>query len=109
MLTGTFINVSFNSMLIGAANGLKIYPIGSVLALGFVCSGLVGIGVLTIDHFYGNIKECEYKLQKTEQKIGWIKEGSFINNMITEFEEKVVKSREEKTPLTKTMMTKSSK
>lgn len=50
---------------------------------------------------YSNSKLCKYKLQETEKKIGWIKDGTFIRNTIDGLEMDVVNARERKTPMTK--------
>ena len=47
-------------------------------------------------------RQMRYRLQKTEQKIGWIKEGTFVKNTMLELENEVVEAREEKTAKVKT-------
>ncbi len=102
----------FSIMFSAAASFLNAIAIASspffapfVLAnAGFAIASLGSIYLRHID-----MKNCEYKLQKTEQKIGRIKEGSLTNSMMVELEEEVVKARNEKSPMTKTMMTRGSK
>ena len=50
----------------------------------------------------GLMLRMRYKLQETEQKIGWIKEGTFVKNTMLELENEVVEAREEKTAKVKT-------
>ena len=61
------------------------------------CAGLM----LRMKYSYEE-RQMRYRLQKTEQKIGWIKEGTFVKNTMLELENEVVEAREEKMTKVKT-------
>ncbi len=84
--------VPFNSIEIIQAN----------MHLGSLFMGATLVTSICSLMFFKKCKGSNYKLQETEQKIGWIKDGTLTENAMLELEKEVVEAREEKMTKVKT-------
>lgn len=95
-----------SSMVGGHLLGLdRINPIEITqtnMHLGSLFMGAILVTSMCSTMFFKKCKGSNYKLQETEQKIGWIKDGTLTENAMLELENEVVAAREEKMTKVKT-------
>ena len=93
---------AYENGLDSVAHTLNKGPVSIPLILGTAAFALSACSLCLFTNSFNKIHQCKYKLQETEQKIGWIKEGTFMRNTMLELENEVVEAREEKTAKVKT-------
>ena len=76
--------------MFGVVGGVGILTTDMYGIKGAVAIGSIVLGACLMENGLATQRLCEYQIDETEKKIGWIKEGNFVKESLLELQEEVL-------------------